>query len=276
MENQLLDPHAPLKEILEAFHLKGGPVRLAGGGGKTYRVDDAVLKHTRDEQMMSWLAEITENLKSDKFRVPKPLKSRENTWVYQGWIAHRFEEGRYYDDKYAESIMVCRDFHKAIAGIPKPDFFDRRTDVFHLADKMAWGELSLPDFSLTNVPLKRLFGSMQELNLPKQLIHGDWGPGNILFHDQLVPAVIDISPYFRPADFPVPVMMIDALAEGSVSAAILDLGRNIKHFDQLLRRALARRILEWVGFAMHPENDQDRTPEIFKRLDLIDLVLGRS
>ena len=276
MGNQDVDSDAPAKEILEAFRLAGRPVRLSGGGGKAYRVNDAVLKQTSDEQMMSWLAEITENLNSERFRVPKPLKSRENAWVYKGWIAHRFEEGRHNEEKYAESIMVCRDFHKTIADVPKPDFFDSRTDVFHLADKMAWGEMPLPDFYLTNEPLKKLFGSMQNLDLPKQLIHGDWGPGNILFHDQLVPAVIDISPYFRPADFPIPVMMIDALADGSASAAILDLGKDIKPFDQLLRRALARRILEWVGFARHPENDQDRTPEIMKRLNLIDLVLGRS
>jgi len=44
-------------------------------------------------------------------------------------------------------------FHKALANIPKPEWFDKKTDVFAIADKIAWSELPLPNFEPTKEPL---------------------------------------------------------------------------------------------------------------------------
>jgi hypothetical protein len=42
------------------------------------------------------------------------------------------------------------------------------------------------------------------------LIHGDL-TGNVLFHDELPPAIIDFTPYWRPLEFQSAVVVADAL-----------------------------------------------------------------
>jgi uncharacterized protein (TIGR02569 family) len=162
-------------------------------------------------------------------------------------------------------------FHKALASILKPDWFDQKTDVFAVADKITWGESPLPDFKSTKKPLKKIFNLLKDNHLPNQLIHGDWGLNQILFHDTLPPAIIDMTPYFRPADYPIADMIISAIDHEGADLPILGLGKDIKDFDQLLLRALAFRICTYVGFQIHPENDQDWTPEINRYLNLLNL-----
>ena len=114
---------------------------------------------------------------------------------------------------------------------------------------------------------------MKKNELPNQLTHGDWGSGNILFDSELPPAVIDLSPYWRPADFGIAVMIIDALVYEGADESILDLGKDIEAFDQLILRGLTRRICEYIGHQQHVENDRDRSGDIIKHLDLIDIIV---
>ncbi|MCC7432345.1 hypothetical protein IT412_02345, partial [Candidatus Peregrinibacteria bacterium] len=239
-ENLYLDPNAPSAETLAAFNLEGIPVLLAGGGGQTYRINNAVLKPAGNEVLMSWLAEITENLTSEKFRLPKPLRTKNGDWTFQGWIGHQFLDGHHEDPGFIKSIEVCQDFHQAMNKIEKPNFYNQLDDPFHQADKMVWGEIPLPDYDLTNEPLKILFSRFKKIDAPDQLIHGDWGFGNMLFHEHLPPAIIDITPYFRPANLPIAGMLIHAIIEGADISSTLQLGKHIKDFDQLVLRALAK------------------------------------
>lgn len=165
-------------------------------------------------------------------------------------------------------------FHRALANIPQPDFFNTQNDVWAIADKIAWGKLPLPNFELTNEPLQKIFGLLQKNTLSNQLIHGDWGLGNILFSDHYPPAVIDFSPYFRPADFAPAIMIIDALAYEDADKSIIDLYKSIPNYQQLFLRALARRICEYIGHQTHPENIKDFSPDIIKYLNLLDIILN--
>lgn len=263
----------PNQDILNAFGIEGVPVHLAGGEGTCYRVDNVVLKPTQHSVEATWVVEINNRLASDKFRVPKPIPAKDGSWVVDGWTAAEFLPGEHRPGHYAEAIQLSRVFHGALAGIPKPGWFDQKTDIFSVSDKMAWGELPLPDFDLTNEPFKRIFGRLQENRLPNQLIHGDWGMDQILFHASLPPGVIDLTPYFRPADYPIADMMVGAMAYDGADASILDLGKNIEDFDQLLLRAVVMRTCTYIGFQLHPENDQDRTPHMMKHLNLVNVIL---
>lgn len=263
----------PNQTILNAFNLSSDPTQLTGGQGECYRVGDAVLKPIKNSVEASWLAEICDGLTSDKFRVPKPIRTKDDAWVFDNWTTQTFVTGKHIPGNYVEAVEVSKEFHRALIGIPKPDFFDKKTDVFSIADKIAWGELPLPDFELTNEPLKRIFGLLKNNKLPNQLIHGDWGTGNILFDEKLPPAVIDLSPYFRPADFAIAVMIIDVLVYEGADKSIINLGQNLKDFDQLLIRALVRRTCEYIGHQNHPENTFDRSGDIIRHLDLINLII---
>ncbi|MCX6744381.1 MAG: phosphotransferase [Candidatus Parcubacteria bacterium] len=264
----------PPQEVLQAFNLKGVPILLNGGQGTSYLVANVVLKPTDDVIEAGWLATINNSLKSDKFRVPKPIQASDGNWVFNGWTANSFLKGKHIPGNYSGVIQASKDFHKVLANIPKPEFFDERNDVWAVADRIAWGELPIPDFKLTNEPLRKIFKFIRKNELPNQLIHGDMGTGNVLFDEKLAPAVIDLSLYYRPADFAIAVMMIDALVYEGADKSILKLGKDLKDFDQLLLRALARRICEYIGHQTHNEAIKDFSPEIIKHLNIMDIVIG--
>ena len=266
----------PNKNILKAFGVSGKPIRLAGGQGTCYRVDNLVLKPTNNIIESSWIADVCNNLRSDKFRVPKPIMAKNSSWVFNNWTANKFVVGKHEAGNYVEAIKISKTFHQSLVDIPKPEFFDKRNNLWAIADRIAWGELPLPDFELTNQALRKIFKLLTKNKLPNQLIHGDWGTGNILFSKKLGPAVIDFSPYWRPADFAVAIMIIDALVYEGAKESIINLCKNIPDFNQLLLRALVRRICEYIGFQKHKENVKDFSEDIIKHLKLIDIILRKS
>jgi uncharacterized protein (TIGR02569 family) len=263
----------PNQDILKAFGISGKLILLPGGEGTCYRVGDVVLKPVRDVREASWIAEINNNLDSSEFRIPKPIKSRGGDWVFDGWTASKFLQGKHKPGHYAEVIKLNTIFHKALKNVPKPAWFDKKTDVFAISDRMAWGEIPIPDFKITNKPLKKIFSRLKENQLPNQLIHGDWGIDQILFHNTLAPAVLDMTPYFRPKDYPIADMLISAIINDNVNITILDLGKDINNFNQLMLRALIFRTCTYVGFQIHPENNYDWTPTIIKYVNLIDTII---
>lgn len=84
-----------------------------------------------------------------------------------------------------------------------------------------------------------------------------------------------MTPYFRPANYPIADMLVSAIADKNADPSILDLGISIKDFDQLVLRAFVFRICMYVGFQIHPENNYDWTPVLKKYLDTIDIVLKK-
>ena len=83
------------------------------------------------------------------------------------------------------------------------------------------------------------------MRLPSQLIHGDLG-GNVLFADGEPPAVIDFSPYWRPAGLALAVAAVDALTWSGADPAILDDLAGLPELDQLLARAHVGRLVTEV------------------------------
>lgn len=278
----LSPPGKPTQEILNGFGVFEDSVLLSGGQGINYRAGNMVFKPVADSRGASFEADIySKIITNDKFRVLRPIRAEDGSWVFKGWTAYEFISGKHILGKYAESIEIGREFHKALSVFPKPDFWGNGTNVWSIADKMAWGEIPFHDFELSNEPLKKIFALLEGNRLPNQLMHGDYGPGNILFEDKLPPAVIDFSPYWRPADFSIAVMMLDAIVwEGldaivweGVDESIFELGKDVKDFKQLLLRGIIRRTCEYIGHQLHPENTKDRTDGIVKYLSLLDLVM---
>ena len=79
-----------------------------------------------------------------------------------------------------------------------------------MADRVAWGERTVEVGPRSTTLLARLEALRRDLDLPSQLVHGDLS-GNVLLADGLDPAIIDVSPYWRPAAYADAVLVVDAL-----------------------------------------------------------------
>jgi len=230
-------PPAP---VLEAFGLRGEPSALPGGQGTSWRVADAVLKpldvHTVE---LEWHARILDSVRFDGVRVPRPLRTTDRSPVYDGWAAWEYVEGSSQDDRWGDVIRAGDRFHEALRAVERPAFLDARSHPWAIGDRVAWGELGAAEYAFVrHVP--RLTALLRPVGLPSQLIHGDLTQ-NVLFAKGLPPAVIDFSPYWRPAGFASAIVVADALGMGLADETILDEVAAVEEFPQLFARAVTYR-----------------------------------
>jgi uncharacterized protein (TIGR02569 family) len=106
---------------------------------------------------------------------------------------------------------------------------------------VAWGELSTADVPPTK-HLDRLLALLKPIDTESQLIHGDL-TGNVLFDEELPPAILDLSPYCRPARFASAVVVADALVWQRADEALVHAFDTDAEFPQHLVRALIYRIV---------------------------------
>jgi len=105
-----------------------------------------------------------------------------------------------------------------------------------VADRVAWGELDRP----LPAEVATLAARRRPVDLPPQLVHGDLG-GNVLFHPSLPPAVIDVSPFWRPPGYADAIVVADAVAWHGAGDDLVE--RHLRaHGGQLLLRAVLFRI----------------------------------
>jgi uncharacterized protein (TIGR02569 family) len=194
--------------------------------------------------------------------------------VHDGWQAWEFVTGEHRTDRWPEVVELCVSFHREIADVPRPDWLDRVTldDQWTIADKVAWDELEFRFHPRVAPIAKRLRSCLRRIDSPSQLIHGDFG-GNVLFSDLLPPAVIDLSPYWRPAALAVGVVVADAIVWEGAEASLIDAARGIEEFDQFLARAELRRIIELD--AAHRLWNWDVLGELDVHLPLIAIIEER-
>lgn len=134
-------------------------------------------------------------------------------------------------------------FHQATAGVPVPGWHRRRGDPFARADQAAWDGAVLSEFT-TLGPVARLAAQLRPVGGRAQLIHGDLS-GNVLFHRDLPPAIIDLSPYFRPALFATAIVVIDAMIwEGADRSVLSVIDGRPGAYQYLLRAAIFRVVID--------------------------------
>ena len=115
----------------------------------------------------------TPTRKRTGFRIPRPLRSGDGAWVADGWTAWERLPGEHRQDRWAETIAVCRAYHHALRHLHRPAFFDARDDVFSRADRIAWNEAPIDCRPPVRETLERLDALRRPLDLPCQVIHGD-------------------------------------------------------------------------------------------------------
>jgi Phosphotransferase enzyme family len=170
-----------------------------------------------------WLGSALTTVCPEGVRIAKPVPAVGGAWRHEGWSATEWVEGVRPEDArptvWLDIIDAGRAFHRAVAHLPRPPCLDRRSDPWATADQAAWGERAMPlPGALTEVALK-LREALEPLG-PPQLVHGDL-TGNILFAQDQPPAVIDLSPYWRPPAYAEGVVIADALCWHGASPSLL-------------------------------------------------------
>ena len=192
---------APPQPVLAAFGVAGQPlVPLAGGQSTSWLAGSLVLKPAGlDMPELEWLAEVYSGIAWDGFRSARQRRANDGAVCVDGWCATEYLAGEYAERRWPQVIAVGERFHAALRGIPRPGFLDGRASPWAVGDRVAWDEIPVAQFAQVT-HLARLAAALRPVSAPSQLIHGDLG-GNVLFHEQLPPAIIDFSAYWRPAGF---------------------------------------------------------------------------
>lgn len=263
----------PKKDILEAFNANGTPQLLSGGQGTTWLVGDIVLKPVGNIAETLYVADVMESIVEDGFRVARPIKTIEGKWLYKNWCAYNRIDGEHVKARWDEKIALCKRFHNALSTYPKPEYLDKQTDRYAVADRIAWQELPIKADEKSMPVLEKLVNLLRPIQVTNQLIHGDF-TGNILFREGQLPAVIDFVAYWRPEDYAIAIMIADAIVWEGADESIFDLVSDIPEIVQLVIRAEIGRIMQLDGLLK--EEGIDKLGEADDHKKLIDILSQRS
>ena len=212
----------PSESVLRAFEAGSRPLQLPGGQGTSWKAGGLVLKPS-DGPVHQWLGEALDGLVSDGVRVAMPFPSSNGTWTVDGWGATSFVPGSAPDlsqpSTWLGVIAAGRAFHRAVTHIRRPAFVDSRDDPWAVADRVAWGERPMRFVPELADVAARLLAQPDRPDEP-QLVHCNL-TGNVLFADGLPPAVIDISPYWRPPSYAEGVVVADLALPTTVLVGLL-------------------------------------------------------
>lgn len=216
---------APSPAVLDAFRTTGEPRPLVA---PTWIVGDVVLKPETDPGLQAWLGEEASRVQRAGYRLADPLPARDGSWVVEGWGATSWVAGTSVpesgptDEKWALALEGGRAFHRSVVGLDRPDFVDGRDSWWARADRRAWqeGGPREPVAALAHTA-RLLERACRPLGEP-QVVHADLG-GNVLLAEGLDPAVIDVSPYWRPPAYAEGVLIADALCWHGGTPDLLDL-----------------------------------------------------
>jgi uncharacterized protein (TIGR02569 family) len=248
----------PPDHVLRAFGSPAEPPELLDGGqGRTWRCGNVVIKPVGDPAEASWLANVFEGLQVPGVRLARPIRSSDGRWVVAGWNAHRFVSGRP-AARPDEILQASIALHTALVGVPEPRFLRDRKDLYSWADRLAWGEVDDADGRTgSGYGARKLAGlaaGRRPVDAPNQVVHGDLF-GHVLFAGDAPPAIVDITPFWRPAAWAAAVIAIDALAWGDAPIEILSEWARSAEWPQLIRRALLFRLAVSLAHPLTPPND---------------------
>ena len=183
------------------------------------------------------------SVEQDGFRV-----ARLRPEIVDGWTASDYLAGAHEPGRWREIIAVGELLHAALTHVPRPGtILDQRTNPWSMGDRVAWGELPFPE-------LDDVLAALDPVEEKSQLIHGDL-TGNVLFHDELPPAIIDFAPSWRPPEFASAIVVAEALCWEGAPEELADTVDRQYLLRALIYRAVTSRLF---GADSVPEIDLAR------------------
>ena len=217
---------------------------INGGQGTAFVGGGVVLKPVGDPRRFDWLAAVLDGLPQvDDLRIIRPRRAGDGRWAVEGWSAWDYIEGEVDSARWQDALRVSDRFHEIVSGVPWSALV-HGGHHWAIGDAFAWGEadIAFPDrFQPLIDDLRESCDSADDL--ASQFVHGDLG-GNILFHPELPPAVIDVSPYWRPKRYADAIIVADAIAWAGADHRALE-----PLLDRVGVRLLYRAILFRLGAA---------------------------
>ena len=128
----------PPSEVLAAFAVRGPLTRLSGGEARAFATARAVLKPADDAVEASWIADRSLEIEERDFRLARPLRTQDGSWVVQSWTAWERLDGVHEPGRWPEIFVVSDALHAALATVSAPPFLAARTDPWASADRIAW------------------------------------------------------------------------------------------------------------------------------------------
>lgn len=261
--------------VLQAFGVGGVPRALPGGQGTSVFVAGLVLKPNADVEETTWWAELCARVQPDRVRIPAPVRSAQGQLVVAGWSATLFVDGSTVseDERSAHPwtlvLQAGRALHHALADEQRPSFLGRRADRWSSADRFAWDEEPCALGERSTGMLTQLRPHVVNEGLQSQLIHGDLS-GNVLLSEDVVPAVIDIAPYWRPRAYADAIVVIDAMLWWQAEPALMTIGRpdglDLRLWQSLLVRAFRFRLAAFGEGTRTPSRVGDAELDRYERL----------
>jgi uncharacterized protein (TIGR02569 family) len=266
-------PGRPPDHVLTAFNAAGEQLELlAGGRGRTWRAGNTVVKPVDEPVVASWLASVLEQRPVPGVRMARPVRSTDGRWVVSGWTAHRFVAGSA-APRFDEIRVVGQSLHEAMADVPEPRFLRERSGLASWADRLAWGEVLDTEERIGHGHGATVYRELAALRRPvaatNQVVHGDLY-GTVLFAGDADPAVVDVTPFWRPAGWDLAVLAVDAVARGGAPIEVVGDWADGPDWPQLVRRAALFRLA--VSLA-HPRTPADDLVAMLSTAERVDRYL---
>lgn len=232
----------PGPPVLAAFGVTGIPRPVAP---HAWRAGDVLLKRAGvDLAWIEWEHRVLADVVDDRFRLQRLRAAPDGRLVVDGWLARDFLSGRHRRPDWSSVLDVADRLNDSLVRVPSAlsqPLPAARTDAWAIADRMAWEEEPIPA-GLGDPTVNGLVGLLGPITAESQVVHGDL-TGNVLFDAELPPAVIDFSPYWRPAAYAIGVIVADAIVWEGADRGLLEGQTWRPSFGQCLIRALLFRHL---------------------------------
>ncbi|MCW0216223.1 MAG: TIGR02569 family protein [Pseudonocardia sp.] len=241
------------------------PRPVVWAGQRAWHCGDVLLRPVADNAVAAWSAGVLDGLEVEAVRLARPVRSSDGRWVVAGWAGSRFLQGSS-EPRHDEVISASLRLHVATSTVTRPRLLDDRDDLLSRSAAAAFGERRLAlDPASGGELFEQLAAHRRAISLAPQVVHGELF-GAVLFDSDGVPAVLDLVPFWRPAEWAAAVVAIDAVAWGGADEGLLDRWSHLDEWPQSLLRAVLYRL---ALHAQHPDASARSLPGLERVAGLV-------